>query len=437
MLLRILYPLLLLSFYSPVAQQLPPEWNFQGKYLIAVSDADMLPSAYEDGRLGPLYGEDQLSVIRFDEGGNPYPLHTVAASNSVAGPPSVVAATSDGKYVFVIETFGARPGLSEAETFSDLAVGQRLSVFDLSNPARIIRSQVLGVPARPLSLSMSHDDQMLAISFHPAGGGAEHPIGLYPFENGRIAEPVYPNLPSWDKQHEMTDVVWHPKFRALAAVNNSEDQIHFYREHRGQLAAWGNTVKVNKYPFIGRFTSDGKHYLTNCMAWGNDVANTWTEAPRTTLVNIALEHHEINGEPVHALTSQIMVGASAEGFAVSPDGRYVASVNMERSWLPYDDPRQTWFSSLSLISRNPVTGALSQLSTTPYYAVLPEMAVFDASGQYLAVVCSDRYDHAEAGGAIDFFKLVHDPLNPKREFFVQTRKSIPLRHGAHDIILVE
>ncbi len=51
------------------AQQSIPPFDFQGRYLISVSDADMVPSAYVDGKLGPVDGTDALSVIRLDRPG--------------------------------------------------------------------------------------------------------------------------------------------------------------------------------------------------------------------------------------------------------------------------------------------------------------------------------------------------------------------------------
>ena len=46
---------------NPPAKLAP--FDFRGRFLVSVSDADMLPSAYIDGRLGPVDGADALSVI--------------------------------------------------------------------------------------------------------------------------------------------------------------------------------------------------------------------------------------------------------------------------------------------------------------------------------------------------------------------------------------
>lgn len=48
---------------TTLAASLEPSWGFEGQYLISVSDADMVASAYVDGQLGPKEGSDQLSII--------------------------------------------------------------------------------------------------------------------------------------------------------------------------------------------------------------------------------------------------------------------------------------------------------------------------------------------------------------------------------------
>ena len=139
----------------------------------------------------------------------------------------------------------------------------------------------------------------------------------------------------------------------------------------------------------------------------------------------------------HALTSQVMVGPSPEGFTVSVEGDYVVSANMERSWLPYNDPRQSWFSSLTLIKRDINTGAMNVMHTTPYDGILPEALVFDSSTDYLAVATFDHYDLKVKTGSIDFFRKVSDPLNPSKEMLMKLNNSIPVTRGIHSMVLID
>ena len=56
----------LASFKLSTGAQAAPRFGFQGKLLVIACDTDMLPSAYIDGKLGPIVGLDVLSVVRLD-----------------------------------------------------------------------------------------------------------------------------------------------------------------------------------------------------------------------------------------------------------------------------------------------------------------------------------------------------------------------------------
>jgi len=415
-----------------------PLWKFEGKALVSVSDADMLASAYVDGKLGPLEGTDQLSVIDLQTQPSAYSATEIPVSNSVAGPPAVLAITPDGKYAFVIETFSSRPRKSTNETFADLKAGNLLSVVDLQNLKRPIVISQHQLDLRPDSISINHDGSLIAISYHPASAKEQSPLEILRFKKGKVGERYRPVIPGWNATDRLISVEFHPSKNILALINQTAATVKLVNILDNlELESWGNTVSVGKSPFIARFSRNAKHLLVNNLYWGSDVSGTWNEAPRGTIVNISLEHFEKNGSPVHSLTSQVMVGPSPEGFALSPDGRYVVTANMERSWLPYDDPRQNWFSSLSLISRDPDSGEMTLLHTTPYDGILPEAVVFDASSSNIAVTTYDHYDPKIYGGSIDFFRIAHDPLDKSRKMIVPTRWSVPVTRGPHSMLLVE
>ncbi len=82
---------------QPVNQPTVPP-NFKGRLLVVLSDADMVASAYSDGKIGPVQGGDALSVVRLDRPlGEAGAVH-VPVSNSVTGPPALYRA--DGKLVY-------------------------------------------------------------------------------------------------------------------------------------------------------------------------------------------------------------------------------------------------------------------------------------------------------------------------------------------------
>lgn len=415
--------------------------EFKGRYLVSLSDADMLASAYVNGQLGPREGRDALSVIPLGNHAKDLRAYETEASNSVAGPPTAVAVTPDRRYALVVETLRPRPeGDWQKQTFADLKHGNRIKVFDLSTPTRPVKVQELAIAERPTSVSINRDGSLVSVTFHPRGGGTKTPLALIPFKNGQLGQPTYPAVPRFPQGDELVHAEWHPQEDILALINNTGATVSFAKVVRQgatfELQLSGNVVQVEKFPFMARFTPDGRHVIVNNLFWGSDVEGLWSEAPRGSVVSIRLEAGtQADGSPRHALISRAMTGVSPEGLAVSPNGRYVVTTNLERSYLPYDDKRITWFSSLSFITLDPQTGQLQHVADYPFDGVLPEAAAFDASSQYLAVVKYDDFDDRIQGGAIDFWRVATDPLNPQ-PMLVQTRYSVPVTRGVHSMVLV-
>ena len=345
--------------------------DFKGRYLVSISDADMLASAYVDGRLGAREGQDTINVVPLTGHPRDFRSHTAAASNSVAGPPTAVAVTPDGRYALVVETFRPRPtGDEQTQTFADLTQGNRITVIDLSDPTRPRQVHTLAIAKRPTSVSINHDGSLVSVTFHPDGAGAKTPLALIPFENGRLGQPAYPAVPRIPQGQELVHAEWHPTQNVLALVNNTGAEVSFVQVKRQgtsfELQPSGNVVQVEKFPFMARFTVDGRHVLVNNLFWGADVEGTWSEAPRGSVVSIRLAAgSQADGLPRHALVSRAMTGVSPEGLALSPDNRFVVTTNLERSYLPYDDNRITWFSSVSLITLDPQTGQLNHIADYP------------------------------------------------------------------------
>ncbi|MBD2260228.1 hypothetical protein H6G13_21890 [Pseudanabaena sp. FACHB-2040] len=416
-------------------------FDFRGRYLISVSDADMLASAYIDGSLGPREGRDALSVIPLGGHVRDLQAYETEASNSVAGPPVVLDTTPDGRYVFVVETFAQRPeGNWEDQTFADLQHGNRIKVFDLADPAQPTLVQTLTIAERPDSVSVNADGSLVAVAINPQGDGTETPLALIPFNNGRLGQPIYPPVSTLPREQRLIHAEWHPTQNVLALVNETAAEVSFVQvapqSGSFELQPWGNTVKIEKAPYMARFTPDGRHVIVNNLFWGPDVEGTWSEAPRGSVVSIRLAAGtQADGSPRHALVSRAMTGVSPEGLAVSPNGQYVVTTNLERSYLPYGDERITWFASISLFTLEPQTGQLNHVADYPFDGILPEAAAFDASSQYLAVVNYDHFDDRVEGGSIDFWRIAADPLNPQPQL-VPTRYSIPVTRGAHSMVLV-
>ena len=411
--------------------------NFEGRYIVSASDADMVASAYVDGDLGPRDGRDALSIIPLDGDPRDWQAHEVFASNSVAGPPAVVDITPDGRYAFVIETWTPRPDSDDPHTFADLTFGSRLSVFDLADPSAPTLVQEVETPIRPDAVRVSSDGSIVAVAINPNGAGSETPLALYPFADGRLGEPALPEIPGWDPEADrLMDVDWHPTEPVVALLNETRADLRFARIAEDlSVEVFGNVVEVERAPFRVEFTPDGRHAVANGLYWGPDIDGRWIEAPRGTVLTVRM-NAEVDGDTVrHALVSRVITGVSPEGLAVSPDGRWVVTTNLERSYLPYDDPRITWFSSLTLAALDQETGQLTHIGDFNYDGILPEAAVFDNSGSYLAIANYDHFDDRRLGSSIDFWRIQADPLDLSNVQLIRTEHSVPVSRGAHSMVI--
>lgn len=419
----------------------PPE-QFQGNMLVSISDADMVGSAYVDGKLGPREGTDTLAVIPLEGSIRTATAYETEVSNSVAGPAVAVTVTPDGRYALVVETFKPRPdGRWSEQTFADLPIGNSMTVVDLKNPQRPFVVQKRRIGQRPDSVSINASGDLVAVTFHPGDQGRKDPVALIPFTNGKLGHPTYPRVPGHQADHRLILAEWHPTDNVLAVVNNTDSSVSFIKVQNGSkgyhLEPWGNTVEVSKSPYMARFTPDGQYLIVNGLYWGSDVQGTWVEAPRGDVVSIRLNaDRQSEGSVRHALVSRAMTSVGPEGLTISPNGNLVVTSNVERSYLPYDDQRITWYSSITLMTLNPDTGELKRVNDYRFDGVLTEAAAFDASGQLLAVTNFDHFDSERIGGSVDFWRVVQDPLI-SGPLLVKTNHSVPVRRGVHSMVLVQ
>lgn len=414
--------------------------DFEGRFLVSVQDADMVSSAYVNGMLGPREGADTLAVILLDGDPRDWQAAEVFASNSVAGPPAAVEITPDGRLAFVVETFTPRPDNDEEHSFGDKSIGSTLTVVSLADPAAPAVLQTLTVGQRPIAVRVNASGNLLAVSYSIEGGsGSETPMQLFRIgEDGSLSEPVSPTIEGYALgEDNIMDFDWHPEEDVLVWINQFDNTMQFARVGDDlSVTPFGNTVDIDRAPYRVFFTPDGNHAVTNALYWGPDIAGTWIEAPRGQVLTVRMNAEvREDGTVRHALVDRVMTGVSPEGLAVSPDGRWVATTNLERSYLPYDDPRITWYSSVTLAALDQETGDLTEVGTFTYDGILPEAAVFDNSGNYLAVANYDHFDDRREGSSIDVWRIQSDPLDPGNTQLIKTEHSVPVARGAHSMVI--
>lgn len=202
------------------------------------------------------------------------------------------------------------------------------------------------------------------------------------------------------------------------------------------MRPWGNPITTGKHPGVGHFTPDGRYFITTDLLWGQaeDFDSSSYESLKGHLSAIRFASAaDTDGTVRHQIVATAPVGGSAEEFAISPDGRFVVTLNMEASFMPQTSDRRTWHSSLTLLSLDSQTGRLTPINTVPFEGILPEGITFDRSGNYLAIATFDHFNPARQGGSVDFWRVITNPS----PMLVKMDLSVPVMRGAHIVKLMQ
>ncbi|KAF3800036.1 hypothetical protein GCG54_00015619 [Colletotrichum gloeosporioides] len=410
--------------------------DFQGRFLVAISDADMVSSAYTDGQIGPPQGSDTLSIIQITDNPETWKVSNVSVGNAVVGPPTAMTVTPNGRYAIVVETLGPRSSANPNTTMSELPSSRKITVIDLIDLDRPAVVDTVEGFLQPSTVSVNAAGDLVAVTHTLAGSGVETPVALYQFQQGKLSLLSTPAIPDWPSGNLLMDAAFHPELDILALTDYSQPRLTLVRVIRQgsetKLERWGNSLSLETAPYTAKFTPDGRYVLSNAMYVGPDI-----EAPRGTISSIRLEaSQEQNGDPHHSIVSRAEVGVMPEGLAVSPDGLWAVTANLERSTPALDSPSQGFFSSLSLLRVEPANGTLSTVGTYAFDGILPEGVVFDSSSRFVASTTFDQYDGRIPGGSIDMWRISGDHADPTRVEFVKTSVSVPVVRGPHVIAMV-
>lgn len=389
--------------------------DVSGRYILALCDGDMQASSIVDRQLAPrMDGDaDKLTVIGLpiaDGSDERYttPFAQIGVSNSVMGPPQAMAVSVDGRWGYVIENQGPAP--ANATTVDELPNGNKLTRVDLTNPMAPMEAGVVTVGTNPMAVDISPDGGYLCV----VSQEKRKQIQIIPVSEGGMGEPAdWPLLGSDDDENIVpTCVSWHPSGNFVAITVPSVNQVVFYRVSmeagKIQLEVYGEPVVVGRYPYSGRFTPDGRFYITTDMQWGDEVPGVFVEPPQGQLSVVQFAATKAgDGTPTHQVVSAAPVGINPEGLAVSPDGTMVATANLIRSFLPETDPRLTRGGSISLLQLDRSTGRLSHVEEYPIDS-MPIGLSFDAKGNFLVVTQFRSFDPEVISGELAFFKVYRE-----------------------------
>ncbi|MBX7484035.1 hypothetical protein [Qipengyuania qiaonensis] len=399
--------------------------------VVAIADGDFRASSYFDGKLS---ADDALFADRLLvwERSSSTP-RSFAVSNSVTSPPEVLAVSPDGRYAYVVERLGKRD--ARMTEIGDLPPGGLLTAVDLAADGPV--TSTMRIEGNLEAIDLSDDGRMIAVVSNAIGRPLLH---LVPVDGTRFEDPtVVPladlalrNSPTGTGTPMASAVFWQPGTRNLAVTINTLDRVVMLRTFEtvngARVEPWGPPVDVGSDPFTGRFTPDGRHFLT--LEWGRDLdaddlagrLPTWPS--RIGVVRVARSESDR-----HTYLPGPETDLSSEGIAVSPDGNLVAAISMRGTPFPKSSDRNTPNASVILFSIDPFTGLLTRRDRREFPGLLPEGAAFDRTGRHLLVTAFERT--SAEGGAIFVFGISQSPSGVGLEGV----NVIPTVHGPHHVVI--
>ncbi|CAN7699749.1 lactonase family protein [Variovorax sp. OV084] len=394
--------------------------------LAIISDGKQDANTYSSGLLADPGRRDTMTLWTEPFDPSRGPTGRIEAPNSNYSPSGIAVLSRDGRRAYVVETMRRPPG---ATKLSQLVPSDRLMTYDISDPARPRALEETTVGRQPRSLDLSPDARTVVV----LSKDAARPLTFVATKSDGKASTASFQVPGVASGFdEFTFVQWSPKQDAIAVHIPSQNRIIFLRIERsldGTVEAvrpWGNPVVTNKYPLVGRFTPDGRHYLSSDVNWGPDVrGNSHVQRGVLTLIRVA---ESVDADARHQVTDLDITGQGAESFAVSPDGQYVVVSNMETTGTLPEDPRHNSLALLTLYRLDAERSQLAKISETRYAGRLPQGILFDAASRYVWVGTNELAEDRSQGGVL-VFRL--DRLPSPR--LVDTGRRLPAPPGVHTL----
>ena len=431
----------LMQLIEPVPVQSPPATTepptFAGRSLLVASDADMVATAYADAKLDRVPGiVDTLSVIPLPLAAETPQVAAIPVSNSVMSWPQVIAVAPDGQRAYVVEVRSPPPaGIQALDDIDAMPAGQTLTVIDITDPVQPRRLEEIAVGRNPEHISISPDGRFLAVNLEEPG---RELLIVQLLADGRLGQRTYLAIAEGPQDEPGNRAaVWHPSGQFLAMTQGSDRDVAFYAiqvngDGAIELQPYGEPLRVGNHLSNGRFTADGQFFLVPDLKWNTQFLRMLNFLLNPAGEMIAIRFDETGQQ--HEVVSKTTVGVSPEGFDLSPDNRLIATVNMRRTYLAALPAawRGKPHSSLSLVQFAPATGQLTTLGEYGFAGLLPEQAVFDASGTALVVVIYNYRENQPRTGAVEFWQVIAGE-SPQLQ---RSSWQIPVVRGAHDIRLV-
>ena len=257
---------------------------------------------------------DSVSVMRIS-GGEVKLLGSVAAPAGMIGPPASVAVSNNSRFALVT----ACQKLDGGKLVPDDVV----SVIDLSVPGnpRVVESAHAGPGASGVSIS---PDGKLAL----VANTEDSTISIFSVAGARIAKVGQVQL---DAGSRPTDVVFAPDGKTAIAVAQRVSRLEVLSVHGTDVKPTGKSFSSGRMPYGAVVTHDSKYVINTNLGGANPppvaALPVATGRPARPAGGMSRQGTIAMAEIATGnVTASIVVGATPEHVALSPDGRYIAVV---------------------------------------------------------------------------------------------------------------
>ncbi|MEM7737300.1 MAG: hypothetical protein AAF267_16080 [Deinococcota bacterium] len=428
----------LLDGAPSVPEAIPAVNTFDATRLLVLADADMAATAYADGLLYPMEGEQDALIVLSDlTADNPTRIQA-EASNTVMGWPGATTVSADGTLAYVTAGRGMVDDIEQVSSVREgMPITRTLTTIDL------VTGDVLSevdVCVEPMSVDIASTGTWLLIACRDI----DNELTIVPLIDGlpgdvrafdlEVSSP--PQRP--DATPGATYSVIHPSGQAAGVILNDTavTLARFELDANGipiSVVAETPELYTDRWLSVARWTRSGNHLLVADVAWGPRPTDAVLNG-NGAILSLALSPED----EARGLISEATVSKSPEAFEMNRTGDLLAVVNMERTYLPGGPlslvPARG-ASSLSLVGVDDATGILTTYGEpVGFRGVLPEDAVFDADGDQIAVVIYQDHDAPRSNGWLSFFDVDRSGVEPT---LTLTDRQIDLPRGAHDLAIVD
>jgi hypothetical protein len=403
----------------------PPVTSGPGGRLFAIADADMVATAYTNNQLGPIQAGvlDSLSLI--DPGAAiPNIVASGVVPNAVTSAPWIFETNAEGSRAYVIESSVQRSANLATLTELRSTPSNRLTVVDICGKY-IKPLESVSTANLPSTASLRSTDRHLVVSGRNPARLVIHSIS----KDGTVGSAVNVSLPAGvapaesapSVEQEITYAGWSPNGELLAVAVRSTRKLLILRATDApnglNFAAVGNPVDIDEGTFGGAWSPDSRFfYLNNVRLLSRPMASIMSNSDIVGLPTAQLFAQLAGSVQVVAMSGAVSSSPQVlqtlatplfpEGIRLSPDGRLLATLNMQTTALPNNSPLFSPNSSISLWTRDLQTGLLTKLNDTSFEGILPEGLAFDPTSKYLATAVYHPTNADRTSGAVDIWEVV-------------------------------